>query len=216
MSQRELNSRCFWQERFQKRNAKRAVPLTYYSEIIKSDGSKGWQGGKRLARSAEYTPAFCKAVYSCWVQAQPSQEWFVPLGNVAAVGVASKRGSFMLWKYPTKIYKKSKNTKNPIQSRSWSHHQNVGLIFPYRVQCPHVLDCGICRGFTERGQAEERERGQFGLELNMLFSKGTCGLLGPACCSGSRTPTSRSTSWKCPAYWGTCSFGGNDWAELTL
>lgn len=52
-----------------KRNKTRETPREYYKKITRPDGTTGWQGCKDLALSAEYTPAFCRALLRCWVQA---------------------------------------------------------------------------------------------------------------------------------------------------
>lgn len=52
--------------RLKKRNALRDTPRVYHQKVRKTDGSMGWQGGKNLSESAEYTPGFCKALRVIW------------------------------------------------------------------------------------------------------------------------------------------------------
>ncbi|CAK8996437.1 unnamed protein product [Durusdinium trenchii] len=60
--------RLKFKARLEKRNLRRKVPRVYHKEIVKADGSKGWQGCKDLASSAHYTAWFAKAVLKCWEQ----------------------------------------------------------------------------------------------------------------------------------------------------
>ena len=39
----------------------------YYTRKVQPNGKSSWQGGRDLASSAMFTPAFCEALLKCWV-----------------------------------------------------------------------------------------------------------------------------------------------------
>eukprot|EP00440_Ansanella_granifera_P003840 gb/GFBE01004168.1/.p1 GENE.gb/GFBE01004168.1/~~gb/GFBE01004168.1/.p1 ORF type:complete len:302 (+),score=38.51 gb/GFBE01004168.1/:1-906(+) len=54
-----------------KRNARRGIqPPVVVKTSLKSDGSKAFTGTSKLQESAEYTAAFCRAVYKIWLSSR--------------------------------------------------------------------------------------------------------------------------------------------------
>ena len=56
----------FSQDRLKARNARRKNKREYYQEIVRPDGTRGWQGMKDLPLSAHYTAYFCRALCNMW------------------------------------------------------------------------------------------------------------------------------------------------------
>ena len=46
----------------------------YHVKVRRPDGSWGWQGGRDLANSAEYTWSFCRALLKCWEQRKQTDD----------------------------------------------------------------------------------------------------------------------------------------------
>ena len=52
----------------EQRQARRKNPRTYVVKGVKGQSKKTVQGGKHLSLSANYTPAFARAIFKIWVQ----------------------------------------------------------------------------------------------------------------------------------------------------
>ena len=52
-----------------------ALPIfalkVYHVKVKKANGAWGWQGGKDLAETAEWTEEFCSALLDCWEDGLP-------------------------------------------------------------------------------------------------------------------------------------------------